>query len=303
MDIHDVRNNHLHKIIEDIIDFPGDYIDESLIIDLKREVRFSTFICPACEAGILILGDDDGGGFAIPAFTSMNEYNQEFEGTKIEPIAWQFSDAKEYLEDENIEGIVVNPHIDDFLLSSDIILDALDMIPLFTRYYKKKSKFSDDELIEIFENENADIDEYLAGTDFSFEHLIHKLSKTHLFTLVSSPDDFTSKIVKYEDVSSDGFLTINEFNGEHCLIFNSPGHIVPVKKYYETDERRLYAFPTTLELMAKYVLELDLDGLILNYGRHSFRISREILLVYINDIAEITRQEIQHDLSDYLFNL
>ena len=71
MDIHDVRNNHLHKIIEDIIDFPGDYIDESLIIDLKREVRFSTFICPACEAGILILGDDDGGGFAIPAFTSM----------------------------------------------------------------------------------------------------------------------------------------------------------------------------------------------------------------------------------------
>ena len=303
MNIHDVRNNHLQKIIEDIFDFPGEYIDESLITDLKREVRFSTFICPACGAGLLLLGDEGESGVAIPAFTSMNEYNLEFEGANIEPVAWQFSDVVQYLENENFEGIIVNPHIDNFFISQDVIRDALDMMTSFTRYYKKKSEFGDDELMKIFENENADIDEYLTGSDFSFEHLIHKLSKRDLFTLVSSADDFTSKILRYEDISSDGFLTVNEFNGEYCLIFSSPEHMIPVKKYYENNQRRLYAFPTTLELMAKYVLELDLDGLILNYGSHSFRISREILLVYINDIAEITRHEIQHDLSDYLFNL
>ena len=303
MNVRDVRNNHLQKIIEDIFDFPGEYLDESLITDLKMEVRFSTFICPACVAGILLLGDEGEGGVAIPAFTDMNKYNLEFEGANIEPVSWQFSDVGQYLENENFEGIIVNPHIDDFFISSDIIRDALDMIPSFTSYSMKKSKFSDEEVMEIFENENADIDEYMVCQDFSFEHLIHKLSKTDLFALVSSADDFTSKIVRYEDISSDGFLTVNEFNGEHCLIFSSPQHIVPVKKYYENNQRRLYAFPTTLELMAKYILELDLDGLILNYAHHSFRISREMLLVYINDIAEIADREIQHDLSDYLFNI
>ena len=302
MKVTDVRNNHLQDLIDAILDFPGDYVDGSLVADLKRELIFSTFVCPDCGAGLLMLGDKNQ-GMSLPAFTSVKEFNLEFGQSNIFPVSFEFGQAEEFLLQKDFDGIVINPHIDDFFVSRDIISDVLADRPSFTRYHKKRSTFSDDELIEIFHKENDHIDSYLMSDAFSAEELLMKLSGISLFTFITSPDDLDESIIRHDDITSMGILTVNEFGGEYNLIFNSYRHMLELKRYYDNDERRLYAFPTTLELMGRYVLELDLDGLILNYGFHSYRIPREVLLVYMADIAEVSKHKIKYDLGNYLFNL
>lgn len=95
--IHDIENNKIRKIIRDIFDSDGEFIDEVLIDDLAYELCRATFISPACGAGLLMLGSENG-GVLIPAFTSMDEYNLEFEGGNIGPVSWKFIEILNYLD-------------------------------------------------------------------------------------------------------------------------------------------------------------------------------------------------------------
>lgn len=302
MNVFDVRNNHLKRIIHDILNFPDDSIDESLIYWLERELILSTFICPDCGAGLLMAGDPDGGK-ALPAFTGMGEFDVEFANSNIMPASFEFNQVRQYLYEEDFEGIVINPHIDDFFVSRDIISDALKDYPSFTNYNELKSELTDDELLEIFHEENPQIDECMLQEKFTLEDLIMRMSEINLFSFITSPDDCDEVIISHDAIASTGILTINEFGGEYSLIFNSHRHMRKVKQYYDNDERKLYALPTTLELMAKYALELDLDGLIVNYGFESFVLSRELLQTYLPDIVDGCRKNIKYTLWNYVFNI
>ncbi len=122
--IYDVENDKIRKIIRDIFDSDGEFVDEALIDDLAYELSTATFISPACGAGLLMLSSENG-GVLIPAFTSMNEYNLEFEGGHIGPVSWKFIEILNYLDNDNFEGMVINPHVDDFFVSLTIIHHAL----------------------------------------------------------------------------------------------------------------------------------------------------------------------------------
>lgn len=302
MNVFDIRNNHLKRIIHDILNFPDDSIDEALIDSLEGELILSTFICPDCGAGLLMVCGADGGK-ALPAFTGMEEFDVEFADSNIMPASFEFNMVRQYLCEEDFDGIVINPHIDDFFVSRDIITDALKDYPSFTNYDELKSELTDEKLLEIFHEENPQIDECMLQEKFTVEDLIMQLAKINLFTFITSPDDCNEVIISHGDIESTGILTINEFGGEYSLIFNSHKHMRNVKKYYDNDERRLYVLPTTLELMARYVLELDLDGLIVNYGFESFVLSREMLQTYLLDIVDGCRKNIKYTLWNYIFNI
>lgn len=300
MQIYDVRNNHLLKLIEEILNSPGENVDGLLIDKLLEEVMLATLICPACDAGLIMAGDENSK--VIPAFTSMDEYNLEFDGADIYPVSWEFGRYYEYLSDETVEGIIINPHINDFFISQDLIINALENYPDFNNF-NDASSLSKKELTEIFKKENKHIDELLFDKDSSYEDLIHELSKIHLYTFIASDKKTSKKIIKSEKLNSRGIFTINEFDAEYNLIFNSVEHMKALKQFLSDRDYYLYAFPTTLELMAKYVIELDWDGLILNYGFQNEVLPRDSLLSYLNDIVEESKENIKYDLSDYAYNI
>lgn len=123
-----IENNELRELIREIFDSEGDYISEAHLNKLYKILPTSFLISPACGAGILYIGDTRG-GVSIPAFTSMNEYNLSFEGAEINPVVWPFGFVLSYLEDEpELEGVVINPHIDNFFVSKDMIQDIFTKI-------------------------------------------------------------------------------------------------------------------------------------------------------------------------------
>ena len=122
--VSNVNNDDLRSLIKEIFDSPGDYISDEHIERLNELVRSATFISPACGAGILYISDMDD-NVLIPAFTSMDEYNIEFVGANIEPVSWNFTNLIIFLNDEDLEGIVINPQIDNFFVSRDMIIDMI----------------------------------------------------------------------------------------------------------------------------------------------------------------------------------
>lgn len=124
-DVGNVRNDKLRELITDIFESEGDYILDSHMKRLHTLLKSSVFISPSCGAGILFVSDTTG-GVTVPAFTSMGEYNVEFEGGNIEPVSWHFTRMLGYMQaNSKLEGMIINPGIDNFFVSNEMILDIL----------------------------------------------------------------------------------------------------------------------------------------------------------------------------------
>ena len=145
MQIGHIWNNHLLNVIHEIKESDGDIIEADMIARLYSELMLATFISPACGAGLLRIPSSDG-KLAIPVFTSMNEYNLEFDGGNIGPVPWEFANYIEFLDDENVIGIIINPHVDDFFVPQDMIEGVFDIYPDFNSYNNLNKDFTHEEL-------------------------------------------------------------------------------------------------------------------------------------------------------------
>lgn len=123
VDLNKIKNKKLEELIHHILISPGEYIEKDDLKKLYSLLRKAKFITPACGAGIMRISDTTG-GLSIPAFTSMDEYNLEFDGGNIGPIILDYASIILLLEDESLEGLAVNPHGECFYFSRDMILDA-----------------------------------------------------------------------------------------------------------------------------------------------------------------------------------
>lgn len=119
----DVENRELEKLIEDIFNSPGEYIEKDHLDMLYKIIKKAVFISPSCGAGI-IYSSDTTGGLTIPAFTDIEKFNEDFEESHFKPVTWDYIDAIIYLEDERLDGMLVNPGINNFFISRDMIIDA-----------------------------------------------------------------------------------------------------------------------------------------------------------------------------------
>lgn len=124
-DVEDVRNDDLRELIFEIFASEGEYIEDAHLQRLYRILKKSVLISPACNGAVLYVSDTKG-GISIPSFTSMDEYNLEFQGGNIKPLTWHFVQALGFLEsNSNLEGILINPGIDNFFVSRDMIVEIL----------------------------------------------------------------------------------------------------------------------------------------------------------------------------------
>lgn len=306
MQIDHIRNNHLLNVMHEIKEYDGDIIEE-VIDKLCYELMLATFISPACGAGLLRIPSSDGKS-AIPVFTSMNEYNLKFDGENIGPIPWEFANYIEFFDDEDVKGIVINPHIDDFFVPQDMIENIFDIYPDFNNYADLKNDFNHDELNEIFNKDTISLDSYspLLGSVGIFS-LLEELSKENIYTYIATRNDLSQyidgNIIKTSNVNSQGIFAVAEDGLEACYIFTSPKYFQPTQSFHEKQGWKLFALPTTIELMAKYILELDMDLLIVNPFNENIIIERDDLFKFLDFIIQECGNNIKYLIDEYSFAL
>ena len=309
LDVETLRNNNLRDIIHEIQTCDSEIVPDNLINKLCHELKMASFITPACGAGLLRLPASDENSSLIPIFTSLNEYNIEFTGANIEPISWNFNFYEELTQDfDDIEGIVVNPNIDNFFISSDIIEKVIDMVPHFNSMQSLKSTFSNEELHEIYDSENPEIDSFLDNYDGKdIEGLIDNLSKANLYTFLVTKENLgefiRDGIIKTTDIRSQGIFTVRYGKLEGTYLFSNPKYIHAVQRFHEKNGWYIYAFPTTLELISTHLISLDLDYIFLNPNNHGIILTRDMLLENIDLIIEKCGENVKYDLGNYSFQL
>ena len=308
MNIEDIRNNHLVDVIHHILDTTEDIINPEDIDHLYSELMLATLIAPSCSAGLIRGTSLNSDKINIPLFTSMEEFNNDFKGSNIFPVPFELPHYLEFLDDDEIEGIVINPGIDNFFISDKWILEIYEMYPVFNNYWDLKSDFTNKELKEIYNKDTSEIDSFLdnyMGLDLG--SLVKELSKSVMYTYVASKEDLSKYInegiIKTSDFGGNGIYTLNDQNIEGCYIYTSPKYFKPTQDFHEKQGWNLFALPTTLELMAKYIIELDLDVLVVNPFHQHIIIFRSDLLKYLNLIIDECGQNIQYIFDDYSFAL
>ena len=309
LDVETLRNNHLREIIHEIQYSENDIIDDDLINKLCNELKLGSFISPACGAGLLRIPGSDENSSLIPLFTSLNEYNVEFEGGNIGSVSWNFRIYEDIVEDfDDIEGIVVNPHIDNFLIPPDIIERVINMVPEFNSMKSLKSDFTKEELHEIYESEDPEIESFLDNYyEEDIEGLIDHLSKANLYTFLVTKENLGNLvrdgIIKSKDINSHGIFTVKDRGLEGTYLFSSPKYFNAVRRFHEKNGWYIYAFPTTLELMSMHLITMDLDYIFLNPNDHGIFLNREVLLDNIDLIIEKCKENVKYDMGDYSFQL
>ena len=305
--VEDVRNNHLLDIIHQIYNSEGDYIDEDLIDLLCGELKVSTLISPACGAGLLRMPASDDSS-VLPVFTSLNECNVEFEGDQFGFVSWNFRIFENLIDDfDDIEGIVVNPHVDNFFISWDIIDRVLDMLPNEFEVGDLKRVFTNEELHEIFESENPELDSYLDNFDGDYKGLFEELSKVNLYVFIATKENILNRvkdgIIDPLDVKSHGIFTANYQGLEANYLFSGSKYMRAVQRFHEKEGWYIFALPTNLTLMADYILDLDLDFLFLNPNDQEIVIPREVLSQNIDLIYKKCSENLTTFMGEYAFQL
>ena len=308
MKIEDIRNNHLVDVIRYILDTTEDIIAPKDIDHLFSELMLATLIAPSCGAGLIRGTSKNSDKINLPLFTSIDEFNIDFEESNIFPVPFELPFYLDFLDDDEMEGIVINPGIDNFFISNDWILEIYERYPDFTSYWNLKSDFTIEELKELYNKDTSDIDSFLDDyMGFGLGVLVKELSKSVVYTYTASKEDLSKYIddgfIKTSDVEGNGIFTVKEDNLEGCYIFTSPKYFKPTQEHHEKQGWNLFALPTTLELMAKYIIELDLDALVINPAHQNIVIYRNDLLKYLNLIIDECGKNIEYIFDDYSFAL
>ena len=242
------------------------------------------------------------------SFYKYDEYNLKFDGENIGPIPWGFANYIEFFDDEDVKGIVINPHIDDFFVPQDMIENIFDIYPDFNNYADLKNDFNHDELNEIFNKDTISLNSYspLLGSVGIFS-LLEELSKENIYTYIATRNDLSQyidgNIIKTSNVNSQGIFAVAEDGLEACYIFTSPKYFQPTQSFHEKQGWKLFALPTTIELMAKYIIELDMDLLIVNPFNENIIIERDDLFKFLDFIIQECGNNIKYLIDEYSFAL
>lgn len=110
-DVWDVENTELVDLIHD------DKIDDELYSHLRNAYFIGYFSGP-----VLVKIDDSEGKFLIPLFTSMDECDLIINAFKdFKPDTWPLVNALSYIGSERFNGVILNPDIDDFIVSTEML--------------------------------------------------------------------------------------------------------------------------------------------------------------------------------------
>ena len=250
---------------------------EDLIFKLVMEIRVSTLILPANldDDGIDFAHIEAGGRRLIPLFSDNSEllkFSIEYVGVDNPFIYY-----RNMLDDLNFDGIVINPENEGFVIDKYLVED----IPDFTDTSQFEG-YSPEKFREIaFDLQNERLLNFIRD-DRNFRNYdgLKEIIYDSIFLSVVVPGSEVGEIpengiITRQDVG--GFSLLNKKSGLHdyCVLFSDVDAIE--KAGFE------YMQVCNLYETLKFVLNNDMDGIILNPDTDEYFIPRTVLLELMAD--------------------
>lgn len=293
-----ISHKHLRTAIEDYC------LSESkeLLVRVKNELRYSHLYIPSrIEDGKRVFDIYGEGSLKLtPLFTDLEELEMFYGEEDIEAFSSSFELYRNVLKTTDIEGYVLNPASEKYILEKDLILSITD-IPKTT--YVSTDPYSQHELRQMVESKNPELEKFLAEKRHvgNYEGLFDMMSSSDMLALMISHDDLSSFFKNGTlDMRLSGpvaSMYTDEVGGSYAALFSSRQKMAEVKT-----QGYKYVQVINLSMLVNFVLTQDMDGIVLNPSTDDVLIPRQMLLSYSLGFERFADDERLSESMYYIFN-
>lgn len=276
--INEISHRYLRK---ELVNFESLEDFDSLFIELD----YSTLIMPTNDEGnfpSLDFGDIS----LIPLFTDMGEYEKmgDFEGFR--PTVHGFKSYLHLFYSRKCSGFVINDASERFYIT-DAFLDIME--PFISDF--KLNQPTLDEIKNIKESLNGNNSkEFLSNyNNLDLIGLIDGLIDGNFLAIVKHHPNLKG-IISTDPLP---FLVKNIGKDSFALIYTSDDEIT------HSSKEGHYSQIIKLPMMMKYVLNCDLEGIVLNDNSDNIVISRDFIKLYLGNFC----CEMSEDYTHYIFEI
>ena len=304
-----VTNNHLKAVLIGLDRYiqKGEEAPAELFLALIEELKVSTLLIPGyIENDALvydIINNDDTGQRALMLFCDDDEFLEMDEmNPKYNLIPHDIGSYMELINDDELDGMVIDYANLCFFLPREL----LNEMPLEDDFTVENDfeGYGPEQLRNIAETlTNDSMLEYMCNTgdEIDLDELMVELSSSTLLDLVGILDDLgeyeNDGIIELDRVSEWEVCTINVNDEDYALLYTSKDAIL------ETMDITPGYYPAyqivVLSEFIRFVLENDMEGIVINPGIDDFLISRPFLFAY----SEILDNPSFKRAADYAFPL
>lgn len=296
-----ITHKHLRKVIEDIY-LNDNQISEDLLLRLINEFRYSNLYIPAKrENGTLnfiIYGDDDAK--ITPLFTDLDEFHKFFRDSEIEVLNNSFELYQNVLKTSEIEGYILNPASEKYLVKKEFILSITD-IPK-TSFYSSDPYTAGEirDMIDSIDNSALDSFAENRANIGDYEGLFDRLSGSDILALMVSQGPLEAFMAEgWLDMRNTGpvaSMHVDRVGGVYATVFSSKSKMEKV-----STEGFRYCQLINLATLVNFVLTEDMDGIILNPETDNILIPRISLLKYSLGFEKFANDDRLCDSIYYIF--
>ena len=276
---HFVKHDNLRRYLGEFEENQEDVSDETLN-KLLNELKHSNLIIAADLNGLsnrmaFVEIKDRRYGFL---FTDMDEYRKFIKGAECGCQSCDFEMYKRIVDDGLADGFVLNPESEGFVIIREIF-DAINYLPQHD--YEPVDAYTSEELKSLKDSiDNHELEDFLKDPSNigRYEELFEEISNSTLLTLMVSREDLTGYV---EDgvismvEKPMGFLYLDKLGGKYATVYTSEAKIGNVP----TDLNK-YSQIVNFSQLTNYILNDDLDGIIINPNSENVLLTRDVLLEY-----------------------
>lgn len=281
-----ITNNYLKDIIFEVKDYldDGNDVPENLFVRLVKELGVSSLLIPGViedeTLNFEILVSDDDEKNVLPLFCDYGEFVDYYgDEPEFDPIPNNIEFYVDLLRDNGFDGLIINPANEDLFMGSDLLFE----IP-FSLNVEIKDNFEGygpDKLLDIAQGvTNDSLVEFMRNGGDSFEALMIELTKANLLNVIVSDEDLSKYavdgVISVRDSGDFTLCTTGDDESQFGILFTAKDAITQTID----DESGLHYYYqlAMFDDFMKFILQSDMDGIIINPGMDDYLISREYLL-------------------------
>ena len=281
-----IKHENLRKALEEV--YFTEQMDESAISRLKDELKHSCLIIAAdfTEEGIgfKVLHEKEGKYGVL--FSDMDEFYKVFSNGECGCDSMDFGFYHMLVCENVFEGFIFNPASECVIMKRELFLE-IDDLP--EHEFSGKGAFTADELKNLKASmDNCDLEEFIENPQNlgKYDELFEKMSESTLLTLMLSPDDLREYaddgIISQLETGPLGFLYVDDVGGNYATVYTSESKISNIRTAFNK-----YSQIVNFSQMANFVLNDDMDGIIINPGDENILLTRDVLLEYYSLLEKI----------------
>lgn len=210
-------------------------------------------------------------------FTDMDEYRKFIPDGECGCETRDFQFYKDIVDEGVFDGFVLNPLSECFVIFREIF-ESIDYLP--EHEYSPENAYATEELKNLkCSIDNHSLEDFLSDSSNvgRYEELFEEISNSILLTLMVSRenlDDLAEDgVISLLESGPKGFLYLDDLGGTYATVYTSEDKIANV-----TTDLKKYSQLVNFSQLTNFILNDDLDGIIINPNCENVLLTREVLL-------------------------